>query len=89
MAIRKRDGVYFVDFRYHDPVTGRRKRFRRSTGPGTSKKEARELEILWRSEVSRPPEPPKKRAAFSGFAKHFLEVHILSLIHISEPTRPY
>jgi len=76
MAVRKRNGVYFVDFRYQDPITGQGKRFRRTTGRGTTKKEARELEIRWRQEVLRPPAPPRKRAAFSGFAKHYLDTRV-------------
>ena len=76
MAIRKRKGVYFVDFRYTDPITQERRRFRRTTGKGTTKKEATELEFRWRQEVLRPPAPARKRAAFSGFCKHYLDTHV-------------
>lgn len=79
MPIRKRNDVWYVDFRYQDPVTGQSKRFKRTTGPTTTRKEAEALERKWRLEAETPPPPPaplKKQAAFSGFAKHFLDVHI-------------
>ena len=76
MAIRKRNGVYFVDFRYNHPVTGESSRFRRMTGHGTTKKEAEKLELLWRREVSTPPAPVVKLAAFSGFAKKWLDTYL-------------
>ena len=76
MAVRKRNGVWYVDFRYEDPTTGQPKRLKRSTGQGTTKKEAQELEWKWRRELEEPPKPPQKRAVFSGFAKHFLDTHI-------------
>jgi len=76
MAIRKRNGVYFVDFRYNDPANGESRRFRRMTGHGTTKKEAEKLEMEWRREVTTPPAPVVKLAAFSGFAKKWLETYL-------------
>ena len=72
MTVRKINGVWNVDFWYSDPLSGQRTRFRRSTGKGTTKRRAEELERSWRAEVEQPlpdqhPEP--LRAAFSGFAK--------------------
>lgn len=78
MAVRKRNGVWYADFRYMDPKTGKSTRLKRSTGPGTTKKEALELERRWRRELEAPSPETQiiKRAAFSGFAKHFLDTHI-------------
>lgn len=76
MAIRKRGDRWYIDFRFNDPVTGQTRRFKRSTGPGTTKREAVELERAWRQEVEQPPEAQVHSAAFSGFAHHWLETHI-------------
>jgi len=76
MAIRRRSDVFFVDFRYTNPQTGETRRFRRSTGRGTSKKEAIELERQWHAEVSAPPSPTVKTAGFSDFAGYFLTTYI-------------
>lgn len=43
------------------------------------KREAEALERAWRAEVEAPPTPPAavtNKAAFSGFAKHWLDVHV-------------
>ena len=71
MAIRKRGGVWYVDFRYQDPLTGKTKRFKRSAGRHATKKEAQALERQWRREIisaslDRPrqdeqPEAPRRR----------------------------
>ena len=71
-----------VDFRYVEPDSGEQNRFRRSTGPGLTRKEAEKQERRWRHELECPPErsaeqrkeDTRKRAAFSGFAKHWLEL---------------
>ncbi len=46
------------------------------TGHGTSKREAERLELQWRREVTTPPAPVVKMAAFSGFAKKWLDTYI-------------
>lgn len=76
MTVRKIKGVYNVDFRYEDPLTGEQKRFRRSTGKGTTKREAERLERAWRTEVEKLPEASKLQAAFSGFAKTWLDLYV-------------
>lgn len=76
MAVIKRGDRWHVRFRYLCPTTGSRRRFQRSTGRGTTKREAELLEAEWRLEATRPPEPtkaPTKRAQFSGFARHWLD----------------
>ena len=80
MAVRKRNGVFYVDFRYNNPNTGQRQRFKRSTGRGTTKRRAEELERTWRREVETVTVHRKetKTAVFSGFMKYFLEVHIIT-----------
>lgn len=81
MRVRKRDGSWHVDFRYRCPTTGESKRFRRSTGDGTTKAEAERLGEQWRLEMETPPAPPAppapklKRAAFSGFARHWNDTY--------------
>jgi integrase len=75
---RRQNGVYMADFTYLDPLTKRERRFRRSAGT-TVKKEAEALERAWRAEVETPTPPPsavKNTAAFSGFALHWLTVHV-------------
>ncbi len=77
MAVSKRGDTWHVAFRYKDPVTGQPQRFRRTTGPNTTKREAEALERAWRAEVESPPKPvelERKQAAFSGYAKHWLEL---------------
>ena len=82
MAVRKRKSAWMVDFRYIDPESLEQIRFRRSTGPGLTRKEAEKQERRWRHELENPPErsaeqrkeDTRKRAAFSGFAKHWLEL---------------
>ncbi len=80
MAVHKRGQRWQVAFRYKDPLTGESKRFRRTTGAGTTKRRAEELERLWRHVVENPPPEPEpepqelKRAAFSGFARHWLDL---------------
>lgn len=80
MAVRKRNGVFYVDFRYNNPNTGQRQRFKRSTGRGTTKRRAEELERTWRRELETVTVHRKetKTAVFSGFMKYFLEVHIIT-----------
>lgn len=77
MAVSKRGDTWHVAFRYKDPVTGQPQRFRRTTGPNTTKREAEALERAWRVEAESPPkpvEPERKHAAFSGFAKYWLDL---------------
>lgn len=79
MSVTKRENVWYVRFRYVCPQTGTRRRFMRSTGAGTTKAEALELEARWRLEALNPPDPEPqletKRAAFSGFARHWLDTY--------------
>lgn len=80
MAVHKRGDVWHVRFRYFDPKTEQHRRFSRSCGIGVTRSQALELEAQWRLEVLRPPAPAPekaavKRAAFSGFAAHFLRTH--------------
>lgn len=56
MALRRRHGVWYVDFRYTDPCTGQPQRLKRSAGRGATKKEARTLERRWRRYLTTPPE---------------------------------
>lgn len=75
--LRSDTGTYRVDFTYQDPVTGQERRFRRMTG-SKLKREAEELERRWRQEAETPPQPAeakKNRAAFSGFAKYWLDTY--------------
>jgi integrase len=81
MAVYKRGETWHIGFRYEDPVTGLQTRFRRSCGPlARSRRDAEALEREWRREAETPPPPAaaetttRKRAAFSGFAKHWLEL---------------
>ncbi len=79
MAVRKRNARWYVGFRYKDPVTGQSKRFKRSTGRTTAtRREAEKTERQWYREVTTPPDPvdERKHAAFSGFAKHWYELHV-------------
>jgi len=81
MTIYRRHGVWHVDFRFTDPLTGLRRRCRRSTGPGTTKKEATELAHRLKIQLETPPAPPepvRKQAAFSGFAKHWYDLHFMT-----------
>lgn len=79
MGLRRRDGVWVVDFRYRDPTTGASKRFRRSTGRRTTKRQAVELERAWRAEVLREPGAEiRKTAPFSGFARRWYQVDVLA-----------
>ncbi len=80
MTVYRRSGVWHVDFRYTDPLTRKRRRCRRTTGPGTTKREATELAHRWKLELETPPPPPEQRrnrAAFSGFAKHWYDLHVV------------
>jgi integrase len=80
MKIYKKEGSWHVYFRYQDPVTGESKRFRRSTGPRTTKSEAQGKGHQWYEAATAPPTAPqqkRKRAAFSGFAKLWLDRHVL------------
>ncbi len=79
MAVNKRNNRWQVSFRYRDPVTGESKRFRRSSGEGVSKRDALKLEAKWRLEAEQPPRPKIKRAAFSGFAKHWADTYVIQL----------
>ena len=82
MNVRKRtSGVYMTEFQYIHPMTGKKTRFRRSTGL-KKKGEAIELALRWKRELETPPKPAeevKKKAAFSGFAKHWIEIHSANL----------
>ncbi|MCB9693533.1 MAG: site-specific integrase [Alphaproteobacteria bacterium] len=79
MAVHKRGDVWHVRFRYFDPDTQEHRRFSRSCGAGITRAAALELEAQWRLEALRPTRkdeaPKKKRAAFSGFAAHWLRTH--------------
>lgn len=80
MSVIKRGNTWYVTFWYQDPVTGQRKRFRRSTGLA-AKGEAKTLEAKWRVEVTTPPkpvEPTRKAATFSWFADHWHRVHVVT-----------
>lgn len=79
--VYNRDGVYHASFYYQDPVSGARKRCRRSTGK-TRKREAMTIAMQWKMELETPPPPPeevKKHAAFSGFARHWINIHAVNL----------
>lgn len=81
MAVTKRGDRWYVAFRYNDPITGEPKRFRRTTGAGATKADAKQLEAEWRLEMTSPPAPAApevKSAAFSGFAHHWHQVHVLA-----------
>lgn len=72
-------GIYRIDFKYKCPITGQEKRFRRSSG-SRLKREAEALERQWRAEAEKPPPTPeqtKNQAAFSGFAKHWYDLHVV------------
>jgi integrase len=76
--LRSDTGTYRVDFTYLDPVTGQERRFRRMTG-SRLKRDAEEMERKWRVEAETPPKPvqeQRNRAAFSGFAKHWLDTDV-------------
>lgn len=79
MSVTKRGNVWHVAFRYQDPITGEPRRFRRTTGPVTTKREAEALERQWRREAEEPPPPPappvpvRKVAGFGAFAKHWFD----------------
>ncbi len=83
MAIRQRtkDGPYYVDISYKDPVSKKWKKLNRTTGT-KNKKEALRIEKQIKQELSKvlASEPStdkaaktEKRAAFSGFAKTWLD----------------
>lgn len=79
MPVKKRNGLWQIDFSYKDPVTGSRKRFRRSTPSGTSKRDAQAREAEWRLECQKPPqpeEPASQRAKFGTFAVHWDRMHV-------------
>ena len=78
------NGNWYITIRYRDPTTGKTKRFRRSTGPGTTKRQAQKLEQEWRRELEvlgaqirgapvQGQNESSKSAAFSGLAKRFID----------------
>ena len=79
MAEKRQHGVYRANFTYQDPRTGTHIRCRQSLGTRDGK-EARKREAELRYLLEHPPkedeERKKKLAAFSGFAKHWLELHV-------------
>jgi integrase len=79
-----KNGNWYMEFWYRDPATGNSKRFRRSTGPKSSKKQAQKLEREWKRELEihgslsaqKKPKAVKikpKGTPFSGFARKFIE----------------
>ena len=77
MTVRNIKGVYYVDFRYPDPLTGEPRRFRRSCKRGTSRRQAAALERQWRLEAAEPVafDPPRQEG-FAVFAKLWLDVYV-------------
>ena len=81
MAEKRKSGIYRANFTYQDPRTGTRKRCRQSLGTRDAH-EARRREARLRVDLETPPTPeaPTKKhhksAAFSGFARHWLDLHV-------------
>jgi len=87
--VRQRNGTWYVDFAYRDQ-SGVRRRFKKSTGPNTTQKEALALARLWKKQADAQGQVPgaadadnklfdkqeKPRYPFSGFAKHFLDTYV-------------
>jgi integrase len=79
---RKNTGIYRANFTYRDPKTGNPKRCRLSLGT-RNRREAERKEAALQYQLENPPkeeETPKiqqNQAAFSGFAQHWLDNHIL------------
>ena len=86
MAIfqKYKNGNWYTEFWYRDPTTGNSKRFRRSTGPKVSKKQAQKFERQWKHELEtygsldsdrkHETSPMKRKGVpFSGFAKKFID----------------
>jgi integrase len=76
-----------IDF-YHLSENGKRKRFRRTVGKGTTLKEAEKLERKWKRELEREGSrileladkndsviKYEKSAKFSGFARHWMDTY--------------
>lgn len=78
MTVRKIRGVYYVDFWYEDPLTNKRKPFRRSCGGGRTKRVAQRLERRWMDEAEAPPVFDKpKHIGFRDFSPHWLDVYVV------------
>lgn len=80
MAEKRKHGVYRANFTYQDPRTGTQQRCRQSLGTRDGR-EAAKREAALRIHLEQPPEEVKenkqqKQAAFSGFAKHWLDLHV-------------
>ena len=74
--VYRRNRTWHADFRYRCPETGRRRRFRRTTGLRGRRVEAEALARRWHRELEAPPPPVEHAAAFSGFAHHWLALHV-------------
>lgn len=81
MSVIKRGNKWYAMFWYRDPVTGARKRYRKSLGANVStKSEARQREAELRLELAKPPPEPgpvRKTATFAAFAMHWLELDVV------------
>jgi len=77
--IRLRGGIWYADFGWSDPLTQRRRRFRRSTGvrEGESWTRAERIAAAWKRSLEQPIDPSQRWAAFSGFADHWMKVHVV------------
>ena len=81
MAEQRQDnGKYRANFTYRDPETGIQQRCRQSLGT-RNRREAERREVELRLKLEQPPQEGKrkKRAAFSGFAKHWLDNYVAIL----------
>jgi integrase len=76
---RLRDGIWYSDFGYRDPLTGRRKRCRLSTGvrEGESRLRAERIAAGWKRELEQPIDPNQRRASFSGFADYWMRLRVV------------
>ena len=79
-------GAWYVYFRYRDQ-NGKVRRFRRSTGIGTTKRQAQKIECQWKQELEarsllgidisgQSQNSTTKPATFSGFAKHWYDTYV-------------
>jgi integrase len=82
VAEKRQNGAYRANFTYTDPRTGTQQRCRLSLET-RDVREARRREAELRVRLETPPKEEErkkaqKQASFSGFAHHWLEVHVLT-----------
>ncbi len=82
---RKRNGIWYVDVRLKNPLTGQSKRYRPSLGPTVASRRMavqaeREfvlnMERKWAKQLATAGQPKRRSAAFSGFARFWLDNYV-------------